>query len=136
MSNSNIKPLSLAIGTGLVGAFAFAHIAQAGPVFQLTTLAAGYAQTAGDHEGKCGEGKCGEGKCGTVNNVKCHDLNDKAAQDKCIADAQAAKGKEGACSKDMHKGKQGTANADKKGKEGACSSDMKKGKEGGCGSHR
>ena len=131
MSNKLIKPLSLAIGTGLIGSFALAQIAQANPTFHMNSLVAGYSQSAVGNEGKCGEGKCGATK-----GKKCTEMPDKAAQDKCMTEAHAgdkAKGKEGSCSADK-KGKEGSCSADKKGKEGSCSAD-KKGKEGSCGGH-
>lgn len=118
MSNKMIKPLSIAIGTGLIGSFALAQIAQANPTFHMNSLVAGYSQTAVGNEGKCGEGKCGATK-----GKKCTEMPDKAAQDKCMAEAHAgdkAKGKEGSCSADK-KGKEGSCSADKKGKEGSCS---------------
>lgn len=134
MSNKLIKPLSFAIGTGLVGSLALAQIAQANPAFHMSSLAAGYALAAPGSEGKCGEGKCGEGKCGATKGKKCMEMSDKAAQDKCMTEAHAAqKGKEGSCSADK-KGKEGSCSADKKGKEGSCSAD-KKGKEGSCSGH-
>ncbi|WP_395642748.1 hypothetical protein [Rudaea sp.] len=114
MSNKMIKPLTLAIGTGIVGAFSLAQIAQASPTFHLNSLVAGYTQSAVGNEGKCGEGKCGATK-----GKKCMDMADKAAQDKCMAEAHP-KGKEGSCSADK-KGKEGSCSADKKGKEGSCS---------------
>ncbi|MBN8888029.1 MAG: hypothetical protein J0I77_20115 [Rudaea sp.] len=128
MTNKLIKPLTLAIGTGLVGSLALVQIAQANPTFQMNSLVAGYA-LAGT------EGKCGEGKCGATKGKKCTEMPDKAAQDKCVAEAHAdkAKGKEGSCSADK-KGKEGSCSADKKGKEGSCSAD-KKGKEGSCSGH-
>ncbi len=130
MSHKIVKPLVLAIGTGLVGSFALAQVAQANPTFHLNSLVAGYTQSAIGNEGKCGEGKCGATK-----GKKCMEMTDKAAQDKCMADAHP-KGKEGSCSgadKDK-KGKEGSCSAAKKGKEGSCSQAKTdaKGKEGSC----
>jgi len=85
MSNKMIKPLTLAIGTGIVGAFSLAQIAQANPTFHLNSLVAGYTQSAVGNEGKCGEGKCGADK--------------KGKEGSCGADK---KGKEGSCGGDKH----------------------------------
>ena len=117
MSNKIVKPLTLAIGAAFVGSMALTQVAKANSAFQLTPLVGGYTLAGA-------EGKCGEGKCGATKGMKCMDMKEKAAQDKCMTDAHPAdkKGKEGSCS------------ADKKGKEGSCSAD-KKGKEGSCGGH-
>jgi len=126
MSNKVIKPLTLAIGAAFIGAVSLSTVAQASNNFQLSQMNAGYM--LGD---KAPEGKCGEGKCGATKGKKCSEMADKAAQDKCMADAHP-KGKEGSCSADK-KGKEGSCSADKKGKEGSCSADKKaKGKEGSC----
>ena len=70
MKTRNSKPLSLAIGTCIIGSLSGYVIAdtQQNP-FAMTELAVGY-MVAG-YEGVCGEGKCGgnrkaakEGKCG------------------------------------------------------------------------
>ena len=125
MSNKVIKPLTLAVGAAFIGAVALTTAANANTAFTMKPLMSGY-MLAGT------EGKCGEGKCGATKGQKCMDMKDKAAQDKCLADAHP-KGKEGSCSADK-KGKEGSCSADKKGKEGSCSAD-KKGKEGSCSSH-
>ena len=124
MSNKVIKPLTLALGAAFVGSLSLASIASASQNFQLAQMNGGYM--LGD---KAAEGKCGEGKCGANKGKKCSEITDKAAADKCMADAHP-KGKEGSCSADK-KGKEGSCSADKKGKEGSCSAD-KKGKEGSC----
>jgi uncharacterized low-complexity protein len=126
MSNKIVKPLSLAIGAAFVGSMSLAQVANASNAFQLQSMDSGYMVSD-----KAGEGKCGEGKCGATKGVKCMDMKDKAAQDKCLADAH--KGKEGNCSANK-KGKEGNCAADKKGKEGNCAAD-KKGKEGSCAGH-
>jgi uncharacterized low-complexity protein len=84
MSNKLVKPLSLAVGTGLIGSLSLAQIAQANPVFHLHSLAAGYAQSAAGSEGKCGEAKCGANM-----GKKCTELSGQATQDQCIAEAHA-----------------------------------------------
>jgi len=114
MSNKIVKPLSLAIGAAFIGSVSLAQVANASNSFQLNQMNSGYM--IGD---KAPEGKCGEGKCGATKGQKCMDMKDKAAQDKCMADAHP-KGKEGSCSADK-KGKEGSCSADKKGKEGSCS---------------
>jgi uncharacterized low-complexity protein len=70
MKTRILKPISLAIGTCLVGSLAGYTFAdtQQNP-FAMTELPGGYMVSG--HEGVCGEGKCGgnkkageEGKCG------------------------------------------------------------------------
>jgi uncharacterized low-complexity protein len=68
------KPVALAVGAALAGAFAFGATANAetgASPFAMTTLSAGYMLGLG--EGSCGgdkgdkaegEGSCGEGSCG------------------------------------------------------------------------
>jgi uncharacterized low-complexity protein len=135
MSNKIIKPLTFAIGAAFIGSLSLSQVAQASSGFQLNQMKAGYmladqaAPAAGAPAAKGKDGKCGEGKCGATKGKKCMEMTDKAAQDKCMADAHP-KGKEGSCSADK-KGKEGSCSADKKGKEGSCSAD-KKGKEGSC----
>ena len=111
MSNKIIKPLTIAIGAAFIGSVS---LAQANSNFQLNQMNQGYMLAD-----KAPEGKCGEGKCGATKGKKCSEMTDKAAQDKCMADAHP-KGKEGSCSADK-KGKEGSCSADKKGKEGSCS---------------
>lgn len=153
MSNKLIKPLSLAIGTGLVGSLSLAQIAQANPTFHMNTLVAGYSLAVAG-EGKCGEGKCSVAKMAKAgetavshdeavahgfseSQIKAWDKNGDGKLDSAELTAMHAamdhKGKEGSCSQDK-KGKEGSCSSDKKGKEGSCSSD-KKGKEGSCGGH-
>jgi uncharacterized low-complexity protein len=80
MKTRNCKPLSLVIGTCIIGSLSGYVIADAQQnPFAMTELAAGY-MVAG-YEGVCGEGKCGgkkkaveEGKCGgdkAVNEAVC-----------------------------------------------------------------
>jgi len=131
MSNKVIKPLTLAIGAAFIGAVSLSTVAQASNNFQLSQMNAGYM--LGD---KAPEGKCGEGKCGATKGKKCSEMADKAAQDKCMADAHP-KGKDASCSADK-KGKDASCSADKKGKDASCSADKKgkdKGKDGSCSSH-
>ena len=70
---SQLKPLSIALGTAFAASMAASNVATAAEgtnPFATTELSSGYMQVAGAHEGKCGEGKCGgnksskEGKCG------------------------------------------------------------------------
>jgi len=150
MSNKMIKPLAIAIGTGLIGSLSLVQMAQANPTFHMSTLVAGYSLAV------AGEGKCGEGKCAVAKMAKPGETAvskdeamkngfsesqfkawDKNADGKLDASELTAmhaamdhKGKEGSCSADK-KGKEGSCSADKKGKEGSCSAD-KKGKEGSC----
>ena len=130
MSNKVIKPLTLAIGAAFIGAVSLSTVAQASNNFQLSQMNAGYM--LGD---KAPEGKCGEGKCGATKGKKCSEMADKAAQDKCMADAH--KGGEKSCSGDKGKEKSCSAkggdkscSGDKKGGEKSCSGD--KGKEKSC----
>lgn len=53
MSQSNRKPVALAIGATLA----------AGALFSMQAMAHGYMQDAKPAEAKAAEGKCGEGKC-------------------------------------------------------------------------
>lgn len=92
MSKKSIKPVSLVVGTALVGSLAAGELLadSAANPFAMTELSGGYMQLADasgagkpvpnggqdskqNMEGKCGEGKCGgkkemkqnmEGKCG------------------------------------------------------------------------
>jgi len=150
MSNKIVKPLVIAIGTGLVGTLSLAQMAQANPTFHLNSLVAGYSLSVAG-EGKCGEGKCSVAKMAkagetsvskdeaiahgfSADQVKAWDKNGDGKLDQTELTAMHAamdkKGKEGSCSADK-KGKEGSCSADKKGKEGSCSAD-KKGKEGSC----
>jgi len=151
MSHKIVKPLALAIGTGLVGSLSLAQVAQANPSFHMNSLVAGYSLAV------AGEGKCGEGKCSVAKMAKAGETSVSkeealahgfsasqfAAWDKnndgkldeselkaMHAAMDAKKGKEGSCSAEK-KGKEGSCSAEKKGKEGSCSQ-AKKGKEGSC----
>jgi uncharacterized low-complexity protein len=140
MSNKIVKPLALAIGTGLIGTLSLAQMAQANPTFHLNTLVAGYSLSVAG-EGKCGEGKCAVAKMAkpgetavshdeaikngfSENQFKAWDKNGDGKLDATELTAMHAamdkKGKEGSCSADK-KGKEGSCSADKKGKEGSCS---------------
>ena len=112
MSNKLIKPLTLAVGAAFVGAVSLASIAHASNSFQLSQMNSGYQ--LGD---KAPEGKCGEGKCGATKGKKCSEMADKAAQDKCMADAHAKK-TDKSCSGDKKADK--SCSGDKKG-EKSCS---------------
>ncbi|UCE89927.1 MAG: hypothetical protein JSW10_03625 [Pseudomonadota bacterium] len=73
MAKSQMKTLSLALGTAFAASLAASNVALADAgqnPFGMSDLSSGYMQLAGK-EGKCGEGKCGgekksskEGKCG------------------------------------------------------------------------
>jgi uncharacterized low-complexity protein len=98
MSKKISTPLTIAIGTALVGGLTAAGSVSAkvvadGNPFGMEELQSGYLIT-GDKEGSCGEGKCGEDK---------------------------DKGGEGACGEDKDKGGEGACGEDKdKAGEGAC----------------
>ena len=72
MSNKKvIKPVALAVGAALAGAFAFGSVASADTVespFALSTMSTGYMM--GDTEGTCGEGTCGGDKEGSSDEGK------------------------------------------------------------------
>lgn len=153
MSHKIVKPLALAIGTGLVGSLSLAQVAQANPSFHMNSLVAGYSLAVAG-EGKCGEGKCSVAKMGkagetsvskdealahgfSASQFAAWDKNNDGKLDdgelKAMHAAMDHKGKEGSCSSEK-KGKEGSCSAAKKGKEGSCSqakSDAK-GKEGSC----
>ncbi len=60
MSNSNKKPVAIAIGAALVGGLVLS-----GSAFSMQPLAQGYMLASASAGGeKAAEGKCGEGKCG------------------------------------------------------------------------
>jgi len=109
-----VKPVALAVGAALAGAFAIGSVASAETVenpFEMSTLTAGYmlgegeGSCGGDEDGKDGEGSCGEGSCGG-------DKEDKEGEDK---EGEGSCG-EGSCGGDKE---------DKEG-EGSCG-------EGSCG---
>ncbi len=65
MSSKIAKPVSIAIGTALLGSLSLGQLAVASDGFKATDLGSGYVVAlAGDKnkEGKCGEGKCGFAK--------------------------------------------------------------------------
>ena len=150
MSHKIVKPLALAIGTGLVGSLSLAQVAQANPSFHMNSLVAGYSLAVAG-EGKCGEGKCSVAKMAkagetavskdealahgfTATQFAAWDKNSDGKLDDTELKAMHAgmdhKGKEGSCSAEK-KGKEGSCSQAKKGKEGSCSGE-KKGKEGSC----
>ncbi|TLY53454.1 MAG: hypothetical protein E6K53_00905, partial [Gammaproteobacteria bacterium] len=139
MSHKIVKPLVLAIGTGLVGSLSLAQVAQANPSFHMNSLVAGYSLAVAG-EGKCGEGKCSVAKMGkpgdtavSAADAKAHGFSDSQikAWDK-NSDGKLDDGELKAMHASMdHKGKEGSCSAEKKGKEGSCSAE-KKGKEGSC----
>jgi uncharacterized low-complexity protein len=110
---SQLKPLSIALGTAFAASMAASNVATAaeGNPFATNQLSSGYMQVADkDMEGKCGgkkeaegkcggkkadkEGKCGEGKCGG----KKADKEGKCGEGKCGAQKKAKKkGTEGKC---------------------------------------
>lgn len=113
-----VRPVALAVGAALAGAFAVTGTANAdtgASPFAMTTLSAGYMLGAG--EGSCGGDKgdkSAEGSCGG-------DKGDKRAEGSCGGD----KGAEGSCGGD----KEGKAEG--KDAEGSCGGD--KDAEGSCG---
>jgi len=63
MSKKLLKPVSLAIGTALLGSLSLSQLAIASDGFKAADLGSGYVLArAGDDKKK--EGKCGEGRCG------------------------------------------------------------------------
>jgi len=67
MSKKISTPLTIAIGTALVGGLTAAGSVSAkvvadGNPFGMEELQSGYRVTGGHEEGGCGEGKCGEDK--------------------------------------------------------------------------
>ena len=103
-----LKPVALAVGVALAGAFAIGGSVNAASVdspFQMSALSAGYM--LGEGEGSCGgdDKKDGEGSCG----------------------GDHKKDAEGSCG-------EGSCGADKKDAEGSCGGDDKKDDgEGSCG---
>jgi uncharacterized low-complexity protein len=101
MSNKTVKPVAAAIGAAFVGSMLAVGSANAGAnPFGLSELNGGYAQIAGNMEGKCGgdkaeksaEGKCGAGKCG--GEMKAGE--GKCGAGKCGGEMKAGEGKCGA----------------------------------------
>ena len=90
MSEKKIaKPVALAVGAALAGAFAISGTVNAADTaespFQISSLEIGYM--LGEGEGKCGEGKCGEkedkkgeGSCGEGS---CGESHDKKGEGSC-----------------------------------------------------
>ena len=86
-----LKPVAVAVGAAIAGAFVFSATANADAgvsPFSVTTLGAGYLLGVQEAEGSCGEGKCGgdkeaEGSCG----------GDKEAEGSCGGDKEEAEGK-------------------------------------------
>ncbi len=88
MSKKISTPLTIAIGTALVGGLTAAgsvsaKVAADQNPFGMEELQSGYLVTGAHEEGGCGEGKCGEDK-------------DKGGEGSCGED----KGGEGACGED------------------------------------
>ena len=90
MSDSNLKPVTVAVGAALATSLAGVSVANAdASPFAMTALSTGYMADKHGGEGKCGEGKCGgeegdkgeEGKCGEG---KCGgEGGDKGEEGKC-----------------------------------------------------
>jgi len=103
MSDKKVmKPVAVAVGTALAGAFALSATANADTgvsPFAITTLGAGYLLGAQEAEGSCGEGKCG---------------GDKESEGKDKA--------EGSCGGDKEKA-EGSCGGDKEKAEGSCGGD-------------
>ncbi len=118
MSNKIVKPLVIAIGTGLVGTLSLAQMAQANPTFHLNSLVAGYSLSV------AGEGKCGEGKCSVAKMAKAGETSvskDEAIAHGFSADQVKAWDKNGDGKLDQTELTAMHAAVDKKGKEGSCS---------------
>ncbi len=114
-----VKPVAMAVGMALAGAFAIGSVASAETVdnpFEISTLTAGYM--LGEGEGSCGgdkKDKDGEGSCGG-------DDHDKDGEGSCGGDDQD---KEGESEEKDGEGSCGGDKEDKEG-EGSCG-------EGSCG---
>jgi uncharacterized low-complexity protein len=96
---SQLKPLSIALGTAFAASMAASNVATAaeGNPFATNQLSSGYMQVAAEGkcggkkeaEGKCGgkkadkEGKCGEGKCGAQKKAKKKGTEGKCGEGKC-----------------------------------------------------
>lgn len=96
---------ALSVGSASIGA------AEKNP-FAMKSLSSGYQVAEADAKMK--DGKCAAGKCG-------------ASKKKAVEKEM----KEGACSAEKMKDKEGNCSAEMKAKEGNCSAEMK-GKEGNC----
>ena len=115
-----LKPVALAVGVALAGAFAIGGSVNAASVdspFQMSALSAGYM--LGEGEGSCGgdDKKDGEGSCG----------GDDKKDGEGSWGGDHKKDAEGSCG-------EGSCGADKKDAEGSCGGDDKKDDgEGSCG---
>jgi len=95
-----VKPIALAVGVALAGAFAIGSVASAEAVdnpFEMSTLTAGYmlgegeGSCGGDKKDKDGEGSCGgddhdkdgEGSCGGDDDDKDGESEDKDGEGSC-----------------------------------------------------
>ena len=95
-----VKPIALAVGAALAGAFAIGSVANAETVdnpFEMSTLTAGYM--LGEGEGSCGgdkKDKDGEGSCGGDDHEKEGEAEDKDGEGSCGGDTEDKEG-EGSC---------------------------------------
>ena len=120
---SQLKPLSIALGTAFAASMAASNVATAaeGNPFATTELSSGYMQVADKHM----EGKCGEGKCGGKKEME------KNMEGKCGGSKAKKEGKcgEGKCGGDKTSNNKAQA-------EGKCGSNNKGKKEGKCGGNK
>jgi len=111
---SNIKSLSIVLGTAFAASMAASNVATAAEganPFAMNELSGGYMQVADKHmEGKCGgdkkakkEGKCGEGKCGAKGKAKKKGTEGKCGEGKCGGEKEMKKNMEGKCGGDKAK---------------------------------
>ncbi len=103
-----VKPVAMAVGMALAGAFAIGNVASAETVdnpFEISTLTAGYmlgegeGSCGGDKKDKDGEGSCGEGSCGGDDHDKEGESEDKDGEGSCGGDKEDKEG-EGSCGGD------------------------------------
>ena len=99
-----VKPVAMAVGMALAGAFAIGSVASAETVdnpFEISTLTAGYmlgegeGSCGGDKKDKDGEGSCGEGSCGGDDQDKEGESEDKEGEGSCGDDKEDKEDKEG-----------------------------------------
>ena len=90
---SQLKPLSIALGTAFAASMAASNVATAaeGNPFATNQLSSGYMQVADKHM----EGKCGEGKCGSKKEKK--EMEGKCGEGKCGGKKEMEKNMEGKC---------------------------------------
>jgi uncharacterized low-complexity protein len=120
MKTSN-RTLALAVNGAFALSIGAASIHAAENPFAIKSLSSGYqvADAGTTTETKMKDGKCATGKCG-ANKKK--DMGKEMKEGSCSAEKM--KDKEGNCSAEM-KAKEGNCSAEMKAKEGKCSAEMK-----------